>query len=190
MSENEAQILAALQGRKSPCGMLVDTFERSLDPKCRVTIPSEWRMALHLDIEKDKDNAYVYLMPDPREECIMLLPKEAMENLLASRQEANPFGSDAFDDDDEISRAEAEFARRVQIAPLDVQNRIRISEKLLRSAGIAPEEKGRPAEIVLEGAVTKARIWAKGKAPKSDAFDRAAWRLAAAAATSKKRGGC
>ena len=48
---------------------LVDTFCHNLDPKKRLTIPSEWRDALG-------NPAYIYVMPSATEDCLELVPAE------------------------------------------------------------------------------------------------------------------
>ena len=54
---------------------LVNTFERPLDPKKRLTIPSVWRQALGPD--------YVYVMKELGQPCLLLIPKRMFESRLA-----------------------------------------------------------------------------------------------------------
>ena len=58
---------------------LVNTFERPLDPKKRLTIPSVWRRALGSD--------YVYVMKEEGQPCLLLIPKGMFESRLAGVQE-------------------------------------------------------------------------------------------------------
>ena len=56
-------------------GALVGRFDHALDPKKRFTIPSEWRTLMG-------DPQYVYVMLDPVERCLDLVPVAEMESRL------------------------------------------------------------------------------------------------------------
>ncbi|MBR1870384.1 MAG: hypothetical protein IJ802_00970 [Kiritimatiellae bacterium] len=161
----------------------MDEFPRSLDPKNRITLPSEWRMALHLET-----GSFVYLMPDPLKECIRLVPRDIVEAEMAREADGGMFGDLEDEDADETDAAREFISQNMQIAILDVQGRIRINPRLLASASIAESTAGAITEVVLHGCREFGRIWAKDKAPKPQEFDRSAFR-AAAARFSKRRGG-
>ena len=57
---------------KGFAGALVNSFERPLDPKKRLTIPSVWRQALGPD--------YVYVMKEEGVPCLLLIPKRMFES--------------------------------------------------------------------------------------------------------------
>ena len=131
---------------------LVDTFRHTLDPKKRLTIPSEWRDAL-------KDPQYVYVLPSATEECLELIPAELMERMLARYQEADFF------DDDADSEAQA-IAAHAQMLKVDGAGRIRIGDDLLAHAGIQ-------GGVTMIGGIRKAKLWAieKKPAPKKGKLD-------------------
>lgn len=56
-------------------GFLVGRFDHALDPKKRFTIPAGWRDLMG-------SPAYVYIIPDPTEKCLNLLPPAEMEGRL------------------------------------------------------------------------------------------------------------
>ena len=116
---------------------LMGTFERNLDPKKRLTIPSVWRDALGPD--------FVYVMPDTARRCIQLIPRGVMEARLAKYQElalGNPEINEVLDAIGAVS----------EMPEFDVQGRIRISDKLLAFANL----KG---SVTLKGSVRMATIW-------------------------------
>lgn len=152
-AENNAQ--------KRPFGGLVDTFRHTLDPKKRLTIPSEWRDALG-------NPTYVYIMPSPTEDCLELIPVELMERTLARYQDADLF------DDDADADAQA-IAAHSQMLKVDAQGRIRIGDGLLSHAGIT-------AGVTMIGGIRKAKLWAAELKPASQSgkLDLTAFRAVAA----------
>jgi division/cell wall cluster transcriptional repressor MraZ len=125
---------------------LVDTFCHALDPKKRLTIPSEWRDALG-------NPAYVYLMPSASEDCLELIPVELMERTLQQYQNADLFDDEA----DADAQAIAQFAQMLKV---DAAGRIRIGDNLLGHAGIA-------GGVTMIGAIRKAKLWAVERKPYS-----------------------
>ena len=126
---------------------LVNSFERPLDPKKRLTIPSVWRRALGSD--------YVYVMKEEDLPCLLLIPKEMFESRLMGVQE------DAITDEglNDILESVGEDS---ELLEFDVQGRIRISDRLLAYANI----KG---SVVMKGAVRMARLWAPENVPQRSA---------------------
>ena len=152
----KSDIIAA----KSVIKGLVDTFRHSLDPKKRLTIPSEWRDALGMP-------DYVYVMPSASERCLELVPVELMERTLSRYQEADLFDADA----DAEAQAIAQYAQMLKV---DSAGRIRIGDALLRHAGIT-------SGVTMIGGIRKAKLWAvesKG-APTGDELDLSAFRAVA-----------
>ena len=134
--------------------------EHSLDPKRRLTIPSSWRDAMGRP-------SYVFVMADPNNRCLRLMPAELMQGLLdklKSRRLSDPA----------VARVLSVIGENSEQLPLDVQGRIRISERLLKFAEIQ-------AKAVFIGAVAYGEIWAAEKrAPVGD-VDQAALGAALAA---------
>ncbi len=128
-------------------GALVNSFERPLDPKKRLTIPSVWRHVLGSD--------YVYVMKEEGKPCLQLIPKGVFESRLAGIQE------DALSDD-ELNDVLEKVGEDSELLEFDVQGRIRISDKLLAYANL----KG---PVVMKGAVRMARLWAPENVPQRSA---------------------
>ena len=122
---------------------LVNTFERPLDPKKRLTIPSVWRRALGSD--------YVYVMKEEGNPCLQLIPKGVFESRLASVQE------DALSDEG-LNDVLESIGEDSELLEFDIQGRIRICDRLLEYANL----KG---PVVMKGAVRMARLWAPENAP-------------------------
>lgn len=101
---------------------LMGEFEHSLDPKKRLTIPREWRQAMG-------DPDFVYVMRDRNGKCLDLLPKAEMESLLAKLREKALF-------DPALTKAAMLIGANSEQLMLDVQGRIRISDKLLQFANL------------------------------------------------------
>lgn len=103
-------------------GVLVGRFDHALDPKKRFTIPREWRATMG---EPD----YVYVMPDHKEGCLNLVPRAEMEARLAKLREKALF-------DPALNRALQVIGGNSEQLMLDVQGRIRVSDKLLQFANL------------------------------------------------------
>lgn len=127
--------------------------EHALDPKRRVTIPSGWRDAMGRP-------AYVFVMADPHAKCLRLMPDSLMRSLLErlrSRRLSDPT----------VAQKLRVIGENSEQLPLDVQGRIRISDRLLSFADI----KGRVAFV---GAVAYGEIWAAEKRAPAAEVDQAA----------------
>lgn len=169
MSNNEIQNSAAMAGgTRGSVGLLVGRFPRSLDPKRRLTIPGEWRTVLGLNAK----GAYVYVMLDPRKDCLDMVPHQVMEERLAQRSDNSLFGDlddEDYEDDDES------IGENMQICEVDSQGRIRISERLLALADIKLE-----GDVLMRGKFGMAQIWSADKLPADAKFDKAKYRAAMA----------
>ena len=119
-------------------GALVGRFDHALDPKKRFTIPSEWRAAMG---EPD----YVYVMPDPVERCLDLIPPEEMESRLAKLRERALF-------DPALAPLLETIGSNTNQLTLDVQGRIRVSDKLLQFANLT-------TTVAMVGAVRMIKLY-------------------------------
>ena len=126
----------AMQGE----AVLTGSSTYALDPKRRLTIPSGWRDALGRP-------AYVFVMADPHEKCLRLISYERMQALQAKLQ-GKRFS------DPLVAQKLRTIGQNMEQLPLDVQGRIRISDRLLAFAGIT-------GRAVFVGAITYGEIWAE-----------------------------
>ena len=149
-------------------GGLVDTFYHTLDPKSRLTIPSEWRDAMG-------GAAYVYVFPDAVEDCLDLIPMREMEKVLADLQKSDLFDEDA----DAMAQA---LAQHAQMLKIDAAGRIRIGDALLNFAGIT-------GRVTMVGAFRKAKLWAGEKKPAQPSLDLSSFRAAIAKRKTARQGG-
>lgn len=133
-----------------PAGVLVGRFDHGLDKKMRLTIPSEWRSALG-------QPEYVYVFPDPHEECIDLVPREEMDARIDKLRKAALFDPEM----GKVLQAIGEFAEQLE---LDVQGRIRIGDRLLKYAGLS-------GQVAMVGAINRAKLWNPAKLPPAEEVD-------------------
>ena len=133
--------------REASTGLLVNTYERPLDPKKRLTIPSVWRHALGSD--------YVYVTKEEGKPCLQLIPKGVFESRMAGVQE------EALSDD-ELNDVLERVGEDSELLEFDVQGRIRISDRLLAYANLT-------GPVVLKGAIRLARLWAPENVPQRSA---------------------
>ncbi len=118
----------------------------NLDPKKRLTIPSEWRNAL---------GSVVYVMPDRTEKCLNIYSKEEMANLLGKlREKMGLF-------DPKAGRILAQIGAVSQQLNLDVQGRIRICDKLLQFANLT-------TTVALVGSFRMVKLYDPANAPKDE----------------------
>ena len=101
-------------------GVLFGRHDYQLDPKKRLTIPSEWR-GVFGDV--------VYVMPDRKERCLNLYPKAEMDAFLAQLREKALL-------DPALNIVYAKLGAVSQTLSFDVQGRIRICDKLLQFANL------------------------------------------------------
>ena len=117
---------------------LMGEFEHALDPKKRLTIPSEWRRAMG-------DPDFVYVMRDRNGKCLDLLPKAEMETLLEKLRQKALFAP-------ALTKAAMLIGANSEQLMIDVQGRIRISDKLLQFANLT-------TTVVMAGSVRMAKLW-------------------------------
>ena len=122
----------------SVSGVLVGRFDHALDPKKRLTVPSDWRALM--------GNAdAVYAMPDPVKKCVNLIPKAEMESRLEKLRERSLFDQDCAD-------ALEIIGINSELLPFDVQGRVRICDRFLSFANLS-------GTVAMVGAVRMIRLW-------------------------------
>lgn len=138
--ENTGSVSAAVFAGKHP---------RALDPKKRLTVPSTWRNAIG-------EKGVVFVLPDPRG-CLMMITQEEMAAKIQRFKNKPLF--------DNVLNAKLEaIASNSDQLTFDTQGRIRISDRLLKFAGIK-------TNIVLNGGFTNVEIWAAEKVAPVDDID-------------------
>lgn len=143
--------------KKRPGG-LTGRFDRILDPKKRLTVPSAWRDTLGPD--------YVYVIPDSQDKCLQLVPQDVWDRRMAAVMNG-PLS------DLERKALARVIGKNSETLEFDTQGRIRISDRLLAHAGI----KG---PVVMEGALETATIWSAEMCPPETAVDAEALQAAMA----------
>ncbi len=129
-------------------GILLGRHDYALDPKRRVTIPSEWRGAF---------GAVAYVMPDRKEKCLNLYPKAEMDVFLNDlRQKALL--------DPALNKVFAVIGALSQQLSLDSQGRIRICDKLLQFANLT-------TTVAMVGSVRMVKLYAPEAIGPADAVD-------------------
>ena len=126
------------ESTKAESGVLVGSSDHALDPKKRLTIPSGWRT----DMGNPK---FVYVMPDRKERCLNLLPKAEMDVLLAKIREKALF-------DPALNRIYQVIGAQSERLDLDVQGRIRISDRLLQFANLT-------TTVAMVGSFRMIKLW-------------------------------
>ena len=128
-------------------GLLLGWFRHALDPKRRLTIPAEWR-------ELMGSPPRLYVMPDVNEYCLnVFAPAELEPRLVRLRQRSV------------TDPRAAAFARRMggasECVSVDVQGRIRVSDRLLRHARLSDK-------VVLVGAINRIELWSPELKPEEE----------------------
>lgn len=130
-------------------GVLFGRHDFALDPKRRLTIPSEWRGVY--------SGGVVYVMPDRRERCLNLYPKAEMDAFLDQlRQKALL--------DPALNRVFAKIGAVSQQLSFDVQGRIRICDKLLQFANLT-------TTVAMVGSFRMVKLYAPEVLGPEDAVD-------------------
>ena len=142
-------------------GGFVGRYDHALDPKKRFTIPSEWRKLMG-------DPEFVYVMPDPVERCVNIIPAVEMESRLAKLRERALF-------DPALAPVLEKIGSNSEMPSLDVQGRIRISDKLLQFANLT-------TTVAMVGAVRLIKLWDPAALEPADKVDQAGLREALATA--------
>ena len=142
-----------IEETRARSGALVGRFDHALDPKKRFTIPSEWRALMG-------NPQYVYVMPDPVDRCLDLVPVAEMESRLEKLREKSLF-------DPVANRALQTIGAVSEQPTLDVQGRIRISDRLLQFATLT-------TTVAMLGSVRMIKLWEPGALSPADTIDQGA----------------
>lgn len=153
MSREGVESAALSAVARSTSGVLTGRYEHALDPKKRFTIPSEWRATMG-------NPDYVYVMPDPSEKCLNLIPKAEMESRLEKLREKALF-------DPSLNQAYQTIGANSEQLALDSQGRIRVSDKFLRFANLT-------TSVALVGAVRMIKLWDPAALTPADKVDQSA----------------
>ena len=148
MSKKVVQSVAEAAGADS--SILVGRCDHMLDPKRRLTIPSGWRKAMG-------NPDYVYAMPDRKERCVNLMPKAEMDVLLGKIREKALF-------DPALNRVYQTIGSVSEQLDLDVQGRIRISDKLLQFANLT-------TTVAMLGSFRMIKLWDPSALAPEDTVD-------------------
>ena len=147
MSEKGLQSVAESTSVES--GVLFGRHDYALDPKRRLTIPSEWRGVF--------SGGVVYVMPDRKEKCLNLYPKAEMDSFLGQlRQKALL--------DPAQNRVFSKIGAVSQQLSFDVQGRIRICDKLLQFANLT-------TTVAMVGSFRMVKLYAPEVLGPEDAVD-------------------
>ena len=118
--------------------IFVGRIEGSVDSSGRFQIPSGW-------LEKTGQGKRVYVMPDPAERCLRLIPVCNMELRLAKMRERAVI-------DPAMNRALQVIGENAEQIEVDNEGCIGISEKLLAFAGITHQ-------LVMVGGEWYTQLW-------------------------------
>ena len=102
--------------------VFVGRIERKVDPSGRFCVPAKWFKAAG-------ENKFVYVMPDPEEVCLRLIPSRTMDARLAKLRERAQ-------NDPEANQALLTIGAVVEQLKADDEGRIEVSRKLRDFAGI------------------------------------------------------
>ncbi|MBR1920726.1 MAG: hypothetical protein IJ829_01835 [Kiritimatiellae bacterium] len=156
MSKESKQSFAeAASVEKGQSKVLVGQVVHNLDPKRRLTIPSDWRSDLG-------DTGFVYVMSDPFEKCLDLVPFDEMEARLERLRQKALF-------DPAQARNLQVIGGNSEKLAFDTQGRIRICDRLLRFANLT-------TTVAMVGAVRMIKLWDPAALAPEGEVDQAALR--------------
>ena len=139
----------------------VGRYDHALDPKRRFTIPREWRNLMG-------NPEFVYVIPDPKDRCLDIIPTVEMESRLEVLRQKALF-------DPALRPVLQKIGSSSEMPALDVQGRIRVSDKLLRFANLT-------TTVAMLGAVRMIQLWDPAALPPADEVDQVGLREALAKA--------
>lgn len=102
--------------------MFVGRIERKVDSSGRFCVPAKW-------FKTAGENKFVYVMPDPEEVCLRMIPSSAVDARLAKLRERAQ-------NDPEANQALLTIGAVVEQLKVDDEGCIEISHKLRDFAGI------------------------------------------------------
>lgn len=148
MSKQVSQSVAEERGEGS--SVLVGRYDHALDPKKRLTIPSGWRKAMG-------NPDFVYAMPDRKDRCVNIMPKAEMDTLLDTIRAKALF-------DPALNRVYQVIGSMSEQLDLDIQGRIRISDKLLQFANLK-------TTVAMVGSFRMIKLWDPAVLGPQDSID-------------------
>ncbi len=119
-------------------GVFVSAFTHSLDPKKRLTIPSQWRA----QVGNPKS---LYVLPDVRHKCLCVFPAGEIALRLKKMRDYSMA-------DDKARRFARTLASQSDLVAWDSQGRIRVKDDLLRFADLEDQ-------VALVGAFDRFELW-------------------------------
>ncbi len=117
--------------------LFVNNYERTLDEKGRIILPSKVRENL---------NGVVYVTPSPLDKCLYLYPEEEWR-LLSEKLRKLPTTTNK-----EAAMFVRKFFGRAAVCDIDKQGRVNIDKKHIEHAQIKKD-------VVLVGANTRLELW-------------------------------
>ena len=124
--------------KRTADGGLIGRIDRKVDSLGRFRVPAKW-------FKTAGENKVVYVMPDPKEVCLRLIPSRTMDARLAKLRERA-------ENDPEANQALLTIGAVVEQLKVDAEGCIEISHKLRDFAGI----KGR---LVMVGGEWYTQLW-------------------------------
>lgn len=131
------------------------TFERSLDVKNRLTIPSKWLSS----------SAEFQCIPNPKNEFLILMPPEEFAS-IEKRIEATPHTPM------EKRRAIRQFYGLAQTVCADKQGRVLLPDDQCRKVCLSPE-------VVLVGSKSRFEVWSQDRWRQAQEIDFAIYEVVA-----------
>ena len=119
-------------------GVFVGSFVHSLDPKKRLTIPSDWR-------EQVGEPTTLYVLPGVDTACLSVLPAREMSRKLDKIRKHSM-------SDKKARHFARVLASRSDLVSFDSQGRIRVKDDLLSFAGLTDQ-------VMLVGAFEGFELW-------------------------------
>ena len=125
-------------GYGDPEGIFVNTYIHSLDPKKRLTIPSDWRELVGVPRR-------LFVLPGVNDKCLCVYPAREMTRRMERLRNL----SIADRKGRQLART---LASRSDLVAWDSQGRIRIKDDLLNYADLTNQ-------VVLSGAIDSFELW-------------------------------
>ena len=129
---------AILENEVKGQGIFVGKFVHSLDPKRRLTIPSEWRA----QVGSPKS---LYVLRDVTEQCLFVFPASELQRRIERIRNHSIA-------DGKARQFMRMLASESDLVAWDSQGRIRIKDELLNFAGLVDQ-------IVMAGTFTNFELW-------------------------------
>ncbi len=119
-------------------GVFVHRYEHTLDPKKRLTIPSQWRAQV-------KESKSLYVLPDVHDKCLSVYPASEIVRRIKTMREHSIA-------DPKARQFARVLASHSDLVSWDSQGRIRVKDELMAYAGLVEK-------VVLIGALDRFELW-------------------------------